>query len=103
MSRLTEEMLCACDGCELHYDCDDGTYSECEKRKFYEKVQYYEDLEEQGYKMIDVESVVEQIHDYFKEQLDIITEGLQEYPIGLIADILSYNKAICEIVKEGAK
>lgn len=50
-----------------------------------------------------IDRVEEQIHGYFKEQLDIRTEGLQEYPIGLIDDLLSHNKAICEIVKGGAE
>jgi hypothetical protein len=50
-----------------------------------------------------LDRIVEQIHGYFKEQLDIRTEGLQEYPLGLIDDILKHNKAICEIVKGGAE
>lgn len=100
MSRLTEEMLCACDGCELHYDCDDGTYSECEKRKFYEKVQYYEDLEEQGYKMIDVESVVEQLKNEKEIVKSLITpRGGKAFYEGTIRGL---NKAI-KIVEGGIK
>lgn len=100
MSRLTEEMLCACDGCELYYDCDDGTYSECEKRKFYEKIQYYEDLEEQGYKMIDVESVVEQLKNEKEIVKSLITpRGGKAFYEGTIRGL---NKAI-KIVEGGTK
>lgn len=100
MSRLTEEMLCACDGCELHYDCNDGTYSECEKRKFYEKVQYYEDLEEQGYKMIDVDKVVEQLKNEKEIVKSLITpRGGKAFYEGTIRGL---NKAI-KIVEGGTK
>lgn len=100
MNRLTEEILCACDDCELYFDCGDGKYSECEKRKFYEKVQYYEDLEEQGYKMIDVESVVEQLKNEKEIAKSLITpRGGKAFYEGAIRGL---NKAI-KIVEGGAK
>ena len=96
MSRLTEEMLCACDGCELYYDCDDGTYSECEKRKFYEKVQYYEDLEEQGYKMVNIDKIAEQLEE------KSWSVGCSFAPKENRTAIIKTEKAI-EIVKGSAK
>lgn len=59
----------------------------------------------------DTVKVVEQIHDYFKGQLDIRYETLKltderrisaiEIRIGAIDDLLSHNKAVCNIVKKG--
>lgn len=52
----------------------------------------------------DTDKVVEQIHDYFKGQLDIRYETLKfadEIPIDAVDDLLSYNKVVCTIVEEG--
>ena len=48
-----------------------------------------------------VEKVIEQIHAYFCKETDARTDGLEEYPSGLISDLLKYNKEICEIVRKG--
>ncbi len=62
MSRLTDPENRACFYCDRLKECDwDNTYDDCITVKYYDKLQHYEDLEEQGYKMIDVESVVEQL------------------------------------------
>lgn len=52
----------------------------------------------------DTDKVVEQIHDYFKGQLDIRCETLKfadEIPIDVVDDLLSHNKAVCNIVEKG--
>lgn len=54
----------------------------------------------------DVKSVEEQIHEYFKGQLDILYEKLKpsnEIPIDAIDDLLSHNKAVCNIVEKGGE
>lgn len=43
----------------------------------------------------DVEKVVEQIHDYFCKVIDDCEEDIVPH------EILEYNKAICEIVRNG--
>ena len=52
--------------------------------------------------MVETEKVVEQIHEYFNLQADErVKESTDEYPIGLINDLLKHNKAVCEIVRKG--
>lgn len=46
--------------------------------------------------------IVKQINKYFTEQCEIRTEGKEEYPIGLIDDLLSHNKEIYKIVMQEA-
>lgn len=49
MSRLTDPENRACFYCDRLKECDwDNTYDDCITVKYYDKLQHYEDLEEQG-------------------------------------------------------
>ena len=49
MSRLTDPENRACFYCDILKECDwDNTYDDCITVKYYDKLQHYEDLEEQG-------------------------------------------------------
>ena len=50
-----------------------------------------------------LDKLPEQIHKYFLKQVYKRANGKKEVPMGLVADILEHNKAVCEIVKAGGK
>lgn len=65
MGRLTEHMdycFLACyeqQGDKIREECP--IYKCCYSRQMHEKLSHYEDLEEQGYKMVNTDKVVEQL------------------------------------------
>lgn len=90
MRRLTKEFT-SCEYCE-DVDCT-GYKNSCMHRKVYEKLAHYEDLEEQGYKMVNINKIVEQLEDVscYIEDGD-----------GHAGHLVFTDEAI-EIVKEGAE
>lgn len=38
-------------------------YKKCYERQIFEKLKHYEDLEEQGYKMVNINKIIEQLED----------------------------------------
>ena len=60
MGRLTEKNKNVCDLCGQRDKC---IGNDCQLVKLYKKLAHYEDLEEQGYKMVNINKIVEQLED----------------------------------------
>jgi hypothetical protein len=43
--------------------------------------------------------IIEQVRLYFIEQCELRVGDKEEYPLGLISDLLSHNKKICQIIE----
>lgn len=67
MGRITEHIdycFLACyerQGDKIREECP--IYYNCYSRQMHEKLSHYEDLEEQGYKMVNIDKIVEQLED----------------------------------------
>lgn len=46
-----------------------------------------------------LDKLPERIHKYFVKQAQKRANGMEEVPMGLVADILEHNKGVCEIIK----
>ena len=46
-----------------------------------------------------IDRIIEQVRLYFIEQCELRVGDKEEYPLGLISDLLSHNKKICQIIE----